>query len=502
MTCIGPQQTGKTLSWLVGLVWSFIYKPCLSLVVYESEDKAEAINAEKLRPVLQNIPPLAAELSRPKSSRVNGYSFSSLRSYFMGAGTPTTSYSAKIRVADELDKWKSHESKIANLDEVRFRARSFYESMLAKVCTVDGGAEGSAIWQEFLKSSQGYWHLRCKECGELSLRSCDIHNLQWELTDDGKIVDDSIRLICPLCKHEHTEGDKKEMNLRGDYIHARPELFDTAAGFQWGGLAAWTVDAFTWKKIAAAQMEAGKSGDYRDQLKFDNAVRGLPFMRRHSGNNETTIKKHCAPLPAPEAIKYKFLSADTQDYSFYWVVRGFDDKRNSYLLSHGKAANLEELAEAIDANAPALTIIDAGGHRAKEVQAFAYSRGGILQYKGYTQSSTLTRWDISKNDPRLVLANPKIYQAELLYSIYGRANAVEKLWLLPPEISKEYMEQLLDMHPNKRMKAGHDYRNWEGTGNDHYFDAEKMLLVAHDVYTFLINKHQKETRKCKVERTE
>jgi phage terminase large subunit GpA-like protein len=30
LTVVAPQQTGKTLVWLCGLLWSFIYKPCLS----------------------------------------------------------------------------------------------------------------------------------------------------------------------------------------------------------------------------------------------------------------------------------------------------------------------------------------------------------------------------------------------------------------------------------------------------------------------------------------
>lgn len=511
MTCIGPQQTGKTLAWLIGLVWSFQLKPCLSLVVYESDPKAELINADKVKPVLQNIPALAAELSRPRAAKKDCYAFSSLRSYFMGAGSPTTSFSAKIRVADELDKWVSHEGRLANLDEVRMRARSFDESMLAKVCTVDGAADGSKIWQEFLKSSRGYWHLRCLKCGALSMRSCDIHNLQWEMKesdDDSFVVEDSIRLICPSCKREHGESEKREMNLNGAYIHERPDLLDTRAGFQWGGLAAWAVKDFQWLKIAEAQLLAGRSGDYQDQLKLDNTVRALPHVRRKSNDSELNqLKRHCAP--SPSSVKYALMTADTQLDSWYWIVRGFDEKQNSYQLALGKANNADELLAAKNAKycgvSPVFCLIDQGGSagRSKEVQALAWSKQGILQYKGYTTIAGLTRWKLSEDDTRLILAQPYTYQSELLYKIYGRsALPTSKAWFLPQDIDATYTEHILDLKPNKAKRSGNDYRNWISSGNDHFFDCEKMMLVANDFYRFLIQKRQntKETRKCKVER--
>ncbi len=33
VVCMAVEQTGKSLSWQLGMVWSFIYEPCLSMVV-------------------------------------------------------------------------------------------------------------------------------------------------------------------------------------------------------------------------------------------------------------------------------------------------------------------------------------------------------------------------------------------------------------------------------------------------------------------------------------
>jgi len=101
ITVVAPEQTGKTLSWLAPLLWTFVYKPCLSLVCYPSDDLGEKINNEKLKPLMRQIPKLKAELDLPRSTKKDCYHFSNLKSYFMGAGSRVTSQSAKIRVADE-----------------------------------------------------------------------------------------------------------------------------------------------------------------------------------------------------------------------------------------------------------------------------------------------------------------------------------------------------------------------------------------------------------------
>lgn len=96
------------------------------------------------------------------------------------------------------------------------RTRSYDNSIMFLVCTPS--EENGKIWKSFLNSSQGYWHLRCKNCGELTMRSCDIHNLQFESVYDEElrqysVIPDTIRLVCPKCGHEHIEDDKRWMNI-------------------------------------------------------------------------------------------------------------------------------------------------------------------------------------------------------------------------------------------------------------------------------------------------
>ena len=135
LTLVAPEQTGKTLAWIMPYLWSYVYVQALSLVIYTSDEKAEKVNADKIIPLMQRIKRFADALLRPKSKTKDCYDILGNKSYFSGAGTPVTSISSQINIADEVDDWLKHEKQVSNLDELRKRARSFTESLLVKVCT-------------------------------------------------------------------------------------------------------------------------------------------------------------------------------------------------------------------------------------------------------------------------------------------------------------------------------------------------------------------------------
>jgi len=488
MTVVAPQQMGKSLgSWMIGLLWSFKNMPCLSMVIYPSDDKAEKINQDKFIPMMKEIPALNEELQLPKTKQKDCFRFSAFVSYFQGSGARISSYPAKIRIAEELDDWQYEEDAAPKIEDLRIRARSFDESLFVKNSSpkgsyVDKDNVSSKIWREFLKSSQGYWHLCCLNCGKLSIRSCDIHNLQFETTEDDEIIQSSLRIVCPECKHEHPESDKREMNLKGDYIHLYPDRYDYHAGFQWGALAS-QRNSLSWLNIAEAQLEAGRTAEVKTQIFFDNCIRGLPHKQRKGTDAERSkVLSHCAPMPDPAILEGVFISADTQDNGWYYIIRGIDGKENTYKLAEGNVKTLTDLEnlklKGWGGIACLAGIIDEGGHKAVEVQRFVESHKGWYSYKG--GSMYKERFRLSDNKTKLIWAISKQYQSDLLYYIYQQDKRENSYWYLPPEVSETYLKHILDMRPDKKKKSGNLYENWEGTGDDHYFDCEKMMIVVLD----------------------
>jgi len=484
---MGVEQTGKSLSWMTGLIWSFEHEPCLSMVVYPSDDKCDEVNRSKLQPIMRSVPRLAAGLAAPMSKAKNRYNFQTFISYFQGAVERISAHSARIRIADEVDDWLQVEGKEESpkLEDLRKRGRTFDDSMLAIVSSPKGNSP--IIAPEFKKTSQGYWHLRCKGCGELTMRSADVHHLQFETTGDGgkepkQAVPGSERLTCPACKHEHVYADAREMNMGGGYVHKVPELVGKRTGFQWGALASqW--GSLDWTYIAEKQLAASSRGLVRDQANFDNSIRGLPFRpRRIDAPAVVAIESHRGPLPAVDDIEAVLFAADTQDDCFMWIARAVLKNESTALVGHGKAATITDLDAALRAEymgvTPLLGIIDEGGHRAKEVQAFVFERAGLLSYKGNPRIGK--RWTISRENAKLLLAMPSTYQAELLYYVYTQDDREKAYWYLPENIDMEYIKQLAAVHENARIRGGDQYENWQATGPDHFFDCEKMFLALVD----------------------
>lgn len=470
-----PEQMGKSSLWQLGLLYSMIYKPCLSLVIYPSDDKAEKTNELKLKPLMKSIPELAAELKLPRSTRKDCFNFKRCISYFMGAGSRVSSYPAKIRCVDEIDEFIEHEGQTTRLSDVRKRARSFAESMLYIVCTPTGSKK--PIWSEYERGSRGRWYLRCLNCNNLTIRSSDIHHLQWELGDNDQLKPDSIRLICPICKHEHLETDKREMNLRGKYKHEFPDLIHVKSSYQWGALAGQT-ESFAWHRIAEAQMLAGKSGDVADQIYFDNSIRGLPFKPRI--NLDASLEKmkrkiiHDIPFDKLEGIIY---AGDTQDDDIYYLILGIDINSNVYVLRADVEKKLENIKNIVDNGFNDLPILygiqDEGGHRTLEIRNWVQTIPNFYTYKG--NNRIINRIERSNNEKKLLLMREINFRTDTLYYIHNSVQLDNNNLYFCDGLSDYFYNQILAYRADNAKKNGNELENWTTNGRpDHYFDCLKM----------------------------
>lgn len=508
VSIMAVEQSGKSACWRFPMIHKVLRYPGPRWVIYESDDKVQAINEEQLRPLLESVPELASQLSRFTAMRNRYHLPNGSIVDFSGAGSDITSHPKRDGVADELDSWPLSEDGIRqNLRNFKKRFRTYWsrgEGCLVKVSSPSPRKTGenqdltrSAIAEEFDHSDKGYWHMRCLKCGKLSMPSHATYNLQWELDDEENPI--NIVLICPACKHRHTESQAQTMNDRGGYKNKRGdvlwdpeaeiEVWNDHVGCQWGSLAC--QRAASWTDIAEAQLASGKSADMYAQADFDNSWRGIPFKpKRKSPVGVKTLKKHCAPYPDPSILTNIFFSADTQDSGWYWVVRGVDADNSLYLLNYGFVRTPQELEAVWDTPVfdilPVMGLIDEGGHgdMPKYVRELVENKQGLYAYKG-TSAHQGTRWKHGK-EKKTILASAKQYQADLLYYIYSQESTESNYWYLPPEdeLTDDYMNQVASLQPQNRKQRGNEYENWDvpnkGTA-DHYFDCEKQLLVILDV---------------------
>lgn len=493
ITFVAPEQIGKTLIEMGGVLWRAVYRPGTTLIYYTSDVKAKQVNESKMLPLISNIPALRAFLDLPNSCNASQYRLGGAVINFGGVGARISSITSSVNVADELDDWQPR-SGVDPLSDLRKRARAFSDGILYKACTPKGTAVQSKIWQEFLRSSQGYYTLRCQGCGELTLRACDIHHLQFELEEKKEKgvhalpIADSIRLVCPVCHHEHTEErDRANLVRQGAYVHKYPERTNNL-GFQVGYLAN-LMPAGSWLKIATAQVNSGRSSDEDAQRYFDNSIRGLPFkFRRLDSSCSRALRVHQIELPPPSKIRWRFLAADTQENCFWYVVRGVDSHLNSYLIDCGRVDSVDALRALIQArhhDGPLFaSIIDEGGHRQDEVRQLA-QLPRVYTYKGNT--SIRAKWKISDDFPKLILGHAEHWRVALLQKMYAAARTPDHYWYTSEAMDDDYIKHLSAWTRPSSGKLADElgdadvscYRRIDGAP-DHLFDAEKMCLMLID----------------------
>lgn len=252
-----------------------------------------------------------------------------------GSGAKIVSKSCNFVVGDEVDAWDS--AFPGNHFELMKRTRSFSDACEVFVCTPS--LENAPIWTMFLQGSQGYYTFRCKNCGELSMRACDVNNLQFESKENPEtrtfeVVRGSERLVCPRCGYQHLPSDREELCASGEYVHKRPDLYEIRPSFQCGALAS-TLPSLSWSEIAQAQLDAGRGAGFTEQKSFDNSIRGLPWRQRKITSKELTELKdsHLADSPLnPDDVEMVFITADTMDDFIRWCAFAWDIHDNLWLL--------------------------------------------------------------------------------------------------------------------------------------------------------------------------
>jgi len=171
-----------------------------------------------------------------------------------------------------------------------------------------------------------------------------------------------------------------------------------------------------------------------------------------------------------------------------YVVRGFDEDGNSWLLRYGRAKDLAELTaimQEVHAGCRVtLGLLDQGGfsHKHTGCEEWIQQRSNWFWYKGDSQSKATQQfgWGESENRAKLILANPLHYQTLLLDAIYGGDEGSQ--WAIMEQMDPEYIQQIRAMKPSSRKVDGDQYDRWTPNSDRHdYFDAEKMVYVALDV---------------------
>ena len=509
VTLMFSQRLGKSSVWKYALLKRIHDGGCSGLIVYPSLALSERTNQDTVLPLLQTLPEVARDLSMRGNKKTDSYHIPSQSSviYYLGGGSQIISSTANFCCLDEsdfieLNNASDDDKNMSQLKALRIRMQSFKERMMI-VCS-SPTQFGGIVYQNWKRGSMGEWNMRCLHCGELSpTKQLAFYvdgkrwaGLQWQKDDNGNVIEDSIRWICPHCLHEHTYQDAWKMNEQGIYIHQRPSN-TLHRSFQAGALANPTL--WTWREIAQAQEDA-TDGDGKKFLV--NTILSQPFKHVAEGDAsvsiEDTNRSRQVDYPKDLADRLVLVVAGIDRQAseianskyFVSVVRGFCDNGDSYLLSCGIDQTLQDVENRVNATyygkKVALALIDNGGFETNEVQPFIEAHSNLYWYKGANAKQIdMKDWKPSQNVKKLFLCNALGYQVQLLDTLYTTRQKDGNRWYLPVNVDSDYFTQLCNVQPARAMKDQNNFafENWctYGSARRDYFDCEKQILVAVDI---------------------
>ena len=500
LTVQAVEQTAKSTSWKMGLIWREKFLPGPAGIIYQNRDVGRNIIRDSLLPLMRCDEDYARALPKREGEAPARLKLPYSVLYLMTGDGPVISFPMSVIIGDEINKWRQESanrkrkrvkaeddyqvSKIKDMDK---RLRTFPDSLRVLVCSPEGMR--APITLEYMQSSRGVWYDRCAECGELVFDTTDpAQYFRYTADEHGTVDPDSVRLVCPLCGHSHEERrDKLAITRTGGYKHEFPERLAWHAGFCFGALAS-QMPGVDWLTICTAIENAKRDHGFEAQAFYRNSICGLPYAPDVvTGDRLGVVRSHAVHELLPATVQRfvaVYLGVDTQEVGYWWSVEAVDDADNRYTLAYGYAYDDDAVQAAWDAEyfgiQPMAAIIDEGGHRGPDVDALVRRLGaGVYKYKG-EKSRLQQPWRVSENDPLLVLGCAGYYQRELLYRMYAKKGRQNHDWLIVADMKKHYVQQMAAFLPPPNDPEA-PFEAWTHEGRQHdLFDCNKMTYCLHD----------------------
>lgn len=145
--------------------------------------------------------------------------------------------------------------------------------------------ESSRIHRRFLKGTQEYYNVPCKNCKKLFVLNFfwdenKRGGLRYDSNDDGSIIEGSVRFHCPHCDYQHKNSDKAHLfnpKYGARWVATAKPTTENRRSFHLSSLYA-PLGFQSWESIAKEWHEI--QHDYAAQQVFYNTVLGIPWENR------------------------------------------------------------------------------------------------------------------------------------------------------------------------------------------------------------------------------
>lgn len=523
ITIVAGTQIAKTETLLNIAAWSICQDPGPIVWVMPSGDMADHFAQNRIAPMVECTPALAAELGGERwDAKKQAFRFSRANLWMRSARVPSELSSDPCRyvIADECNKYPEWSGKEAQPWElVTERTRTFWNHLW--ICTSTPTVPGGLVSREHLKGDRRSYHVPCPHCGAWQVLR--FPQIKWNKErDDTEAKIQATRdawYECEACQKPIDDRQKLEACRRGVWVPAEWKLADWLNRGQaedraphrsyhcWAGYSPWV----SWWEIVAKYLRS--KDDPALMQNFVNSWLGEAWQEKVEEATDDQAKACRRPYShgqTPEGPIIVVAGVDTQAHYLPYSVRGFGLDGNSWLLDHGRAKDFDALEAALmrqdfsrgDSRRPFLTmrlvLVDAR-YREGDAVDFARKWGGIVKLtKGsefgdartFGSVHTLERHPVTGaplhgDGVQLWSVNTGAFKDRLAVSMRrGAEGASSRALHIYQDIDETYLAEVTSEHKVTVRTQNATAQRWvkkPGRRANHFLDTETLCFAAADM---------------------
>lgn len=531
---VGGSEAGNNM-----LGFAVDQEPGPMLYVYPIENDVKEEFRDRLAKFIQGSPRLAEHIPAAGWDSRTELQLDTCMIYGAWATSQNTMLRRTCRYVfiDELDNCDNQTGRLGEtLALVLKRLVTFRDRAKGVAVTTPSTSEASS-WQMWQDSDQRKYHVPCPKCGQYQELVFDRIRVEEGERDHKKILrEDSAWYQCSGCEGRLTwRKHQRWMVLRGVWLKegqtiteplpvddseiAARAVFDQpdrwlptiegdppsnrVAGFHiWAAYSPWV----SWSEIIAEWFAV--LTDREKRIVFRNQVLGQPWEDVAVKASTSLLREQIAQgLPkgqVPAAVKAITCGVDVQKDRVYYVVRGWGDVCESWLVDHGVIfvtgkdgtvlTALQAFYERVimskpyGGHAPGVTLIDSG-YRTRDVYAFCQLHPGCYACKGEdsTQSHLVRKGKMEPKRGRKAINSPKRTLwlvntnvcKDTLYAWAGMRGEGPQVMHLHAETDNDYCRQFTaEIKVYDTRKRREVWKLKAAKADNHYLDCEQYGLAA------------------------
>lgn len=321
-------QIAKTQGVLCFIGQIIAEMPCSAMIVTPSISEAITFNKDKLQPLIENTPSVAAKVDPSRSSAFYKW-FPGGNVELVGANSSKglQSRSRRVVIQDEVSEYPFDVDGRGDPVEMADARANAYGRRAKRIKLSTPAIVGSCrISTAYEAGSGGKYYVPCPHCGER--QELIFSRLHYDSREPSVAS-----YACGLCGALIPEGAKADMLAAGVWVHARPELALIRPSYALSALYS-PFQPWSW----VAQRREATRGDPQKDRAFVQQVLGEAWQPTYNTVPHQVLwerRTEWEPKQIPADVLFLEGATDVQADRLEWAVYGFDRDFGQWWIDGG-----------------------------------------------------------------------------------------------------------------------------------------------------------------------